>query len=307
MKKHAVEGVNRGRRKKASMVRRRSGAEALTLYQGLARCRHERRAVLAVNVFGYDSFGSLATTFAASGTPVIGQFSARFFKHTSPATVVRWREEFRRPGIWLHLDHCEEEALVLECARAGFDSVMYDGSAGPLAENVAKSAAIVRAVKQAAPDSLVECEIGHVAGVEDGFGHDHASGRVPLLEEVLAFQAEVRPDMLAVGFGNMHGHYKGNERFDLALMRKVGKALPMVPMVLHGGSGMALPIVQTLVNHGHCKINISTDLKVAWMDAARRILGRSGSPLDAMADLRGFQDQFFTDLHGKYASVLFTT
>ena len=277
------------------------------MVEALKVCRRRQKAVLAINIFSYDSFCGLAMAFAAAKAPVIAQFSARFFRTTAPATVAQWRDVFHPRGVWLHLDHCEEEQLVLECARAGFDSVMYDGSAAPVAENADRSAAIVRAVRRAAPRALVECEIGHVAGVEDGFGQDDLAGRVPRLEEVMSFHEKVRPDMLAVGFGNMHGHYDGSERFDLALMRRVGKALPRVPLVLHGGSGMALPVVRTLVYHGHCKVNISTDLKVAWLGGARNILAKAGSPMESMDALQTFQAQFFTDLHRKYASLLLST
>jgi fructose/tagatose bisphosphate aldolase len=149
----------------------------------------------------------------------------------------------------------------------------------------------------------VECEIGHVAGVEDGVGSEERRGGIPKLDDVLDYYRQVAPDLLAVGFGNMHGHYRGNEFFDLKLMREVGRALPGVSLVLHGGSGMKLPVVRRLVRGGHCKLNISTDLKVAWMDSLRRSAA-ANSPLEACQIMNSDLRAFFRCLKRKYASIL---
>jgi fructose-bisphosphate aldolase class II len=247
----------------------------------LKRCRREGRALLAINVFSYDSFAALTGVFGATATPVIAQFSAKFFCRQSPVTVARWREALGCRNLWLHLDHCTDRTLIAACAAAGFDSVMFDGSHGDLARNIRDSRAAVAVAKRANPRVLVECEIGPVPGVEDGAGSERPSSGSLGLAEVVEFHRAVQPDLLAVGFGNMHGHYRGDERFDLALMRQVGDALRRTPLVLHGGSGMDVKIVRRLVEWGHCKINISTDLKSAWMDALRQAAHTAGSPLEA--------------------------
>ena len=259
--------------------------------------------MLAVNIFNFDSLSAFARELGGAARPAIAQLSARLFKTHSPSTVVDWRKALGNHSLWLHLDHCEDVDLLVECASAGFDSVMFDGSGLNFSENIECSRRALRKEKRARPDVLVECEIGHVAGVEDGTGSAERRGGIPQLSEVLDYQRQVRPDLLAVGFGNMHGHYHGNEFFDLTLMRDVGHALPEVPLVLHGGSGMKMSIVRQLVGWGHCKINISTDLKVSWMESLRRA-GNAGSPLEACEQISRELAAFFRGLKRKYASVL---
>lgn len=260
--------------------------------------------MLAVNVFDFDSLESLATTFGRKGRPVMAQFSARFFQLHSPATVVAWRKAIPGVELWLHLDHCADLELFEACAAAGFDSVMFDGSESPLPQNIVASQRAIRLARRRNLRVLVECEIGHVSGVEDGMGSDGPGHGIPTLTEVLAYYAAVQPDLFAVGFGNKHGHYRGGDFFDLELMKQVGRALPRVPLVLHGGSGMPLPIVRRLVRGGHCKLNISTDLKVAWIELLRRTAAQTDSPLAAVRMLRQGLQEFFAGLEKKYRSIL---
>ncbi|MBX3739276.1 MAG: class II fructose-bisphosphate aldolase [Candidatus Didemnitutus sp.] len=273
-----------------------------SLATALSSSRARGAALLAVNVFDFESLSALAREFSNRGTPVIAQFSARFFSLHEPTEVVAWKRLVARNRLWLHLDHCADHALFRRCVRAGFDSVMFDGSGLPLQENIRESRSAVRIAHRLRGDVLVECEIGHVAGVEDGMGSDHKQ-MIPALEDVVSYYHAVQPDTLAVGFGNMHGHYRGNEHFDLELMRQVAHALPRTPLVLHGGSGMDLKIVRRLVCGGHCKLNISTDLKVAWMDVLKSA-AQAGSPLEACGLLRVRSGAFFRGLRRKYRSIL---
>lgn len=262
--------------------------------------------MLAVNIFDYLSFRALAVSFAAAKRPVIAQCSARLFKQYAPEEVVAWRTGLGLGGVWLHLDHCDDFALLARCAEAGFDAVMFDGSHHPLAENIRRSAKAVAVAKDAAPSVLVECEIGHVPGVEDGFGAD-VSSRMPRLDDVLEFHRRVKPDLLAVGFGNMHGHYRGDETFDLELVREVGRVLPRVPLVLHGGSGLELHLVRRLVRWGHCKLNISTDLKQFWMRLLKDDIPHRAN-LDSPLAVASYQQEelnrFFSALQKKYRLCL---
>ena len=273
----------------------------------IQKCVNSKKTLLSINVFDYISFRALALSFAGTSRSVIAQFSARIFRQYDPGEIVAWRDALRFHHLWLHLDHCNDVSLLQRCARAGFDAVMFDGSHLPLKENIRASRSALHAVKRVAPRTLVECEIGHVHGVEDGFGQQKKHQNNLPLEDVLKFYTQVRPDLLAVGFGNMHGYYKGNETFDLKLMRAVGQALPHVPLVLHGGSGMALPLVRKLIQWGHCKLNISTDLKQFWMDMLNRLPSerpKLDSPIAITQHLQTQLERFFAQLQKKYDSCL---
>ena len=218
-----------------------------------------------------------------------------------------WREAIAHPHIWLHLDHCTDVSLLVECADAGFDSVMFDGSHLPIDANIQASLLAVEAVREVNPAVLVECEIGHIHGVEDGFGEFNTTSSNVSAQEAISFHQSVRPDLLAVGFGNMHGHYKGNEQFDMNLIQTIHKHLPDVPLVLHGGSGMDITIVMDLVRNGHCKLNISTDLKCYWLKALASLLSEDSNYNSPIALLRQSQlllQVFFTNLQQKYSSCL---
>lgn len=258
--------------------------------------------MLAVNIFNFDSLRVLSETFEAANIPVIAQVSARFFRTHSPEAVVGWKAALGNRRLWLHLDHCPDLVLLRACAKAGFDSVMFDGSALPLRENIARSSEATKVVRRLKKRVLVECEIGHVGGVEDGIGSEERRGGIPRVDDVVDYHRQVQPDLLAVGFGNMHGHYRGDEFFDLELMKAVARSLPNVPLVLHGGSGMHLAVVKRLVSGGHCKLNISTDLKVAWM-ASLREAGAKGSPLEACDFMEHSLRSFFLQLKEKYSGV----
>lgn len=271
----------------------------------IKKCRRRGRALLSINVFDYQTFRAMAFSFGRNKRNVIAQFSAKFFERTAPLEVVAWRNEVGRQ-VLLHLDHCTDRDLVVECAQAGFDSVMFDASQLPLKHNILNSQAVKREVRKINPKTLFEGEVGHVHGIEDGFGSDQAV-ESPLLEDVLKYYRKVEPDLLAVGFGNMHGHYKGGEKFDLELMESVHSKLPKVAKVLHGGSGMALSLVEQLVQWGHCKINISSDLKVFWLETNRAVVNddkRFGSPIAVTHELDRRILGFFDDLQEKYASCL---
>ena len=273
----------------------------------VAQAHRKHKALLSVNVFDYISFRSLVRTFSTAGQPVIAQFSSRIFKQYRPEEIVGWRKGLNIDEVWLHLDHCADFELIESCARAGFDSVMFDGSDLDLSSNIAKSCQISKRIRTVAPDCLLECEIGHVSGVEDGFGSDEVKDTDLIDEEVVSFYHAVRPDLLAVGFGNMHGHYKGDEVFNLDLLEKVSARLSQVPLVLHGGSGMALDLVNQLVQWGHIKINISTDLKKFWMSLMADLIQDKvnlNSPMAVNARSNEKLDHFFEALAEKYKSCL---
>lgn len=100
--------------------------------------------------------------------------------------------------VVMHLDHSESYEQVIACLRAGFTSVMYDGSHYPFEENVRESQAVVRAAH--AVGVSVECELGAISGVEDGISHSNTN--LVDLDEVKRFIAVVDCDALAVGIGN---------------------------------------------------------------------------------------------------------
>lgn len=194
-----------------------------------------------------------------------GAIQAGGLRHL-PDVVRRIAESSDLPVV-MHLDHGASYEQVITCLRAGFTSVMYDGSHHPFAENVQESAAVVRAAH--AVGVSVECELGAISGVEDGISHQTAN--LVDLDEVRRFIEVVDCDALAVGIGNAHGIYKGTPNLDfqrLEACRKLGAP----PLVLHGGSGIPEDMIKKAISLGIRKINVATEVRLAFMEGLEEAL-----------------------------------
>lgn len=194
-----------------------------------------------------------------------GAIQAGGLRHL-PDVVRRMAESSDLPVV-MHLDHGASYEQVITCLRAGFTSVMYDGSHHPFAENVQESAAVVRAAH--AVGVSVECELGAISGVEDGISHQTAN--LVDLDEVRRFIEVVDCDALAVGIGNAHGIYKGTPNLDfqrLEACRKLGAP----PLVLHGGSGIPEDMIKKAISLGIRKINVATEVRLAFMEGLEEAL-----------------------------------
>lgn len=194
-----------------------------------------------------------------------GAIQAGGLRHL-PDVVRRIAESSDLPVV-MHLDHGASYEQAITCLRAGFTSVMYDGSHHPFAENVRESAAVVRAAH--AVGVSVECELGAISGVEDGISHQTAN--LVDLDEVRRFIEVVDCDALAVGIGNAHGIYKGTPNLDfqrLEACRKLGAP----PLVLHGGSGIPEDMIKKAISLGIRKINVATEVRLAFMEGLEEAL-----------------------------------
>ncbi len=168
--------------------------------------------------------------------------------------------------VAIHLDHGSSVESCKTCIDAGFTSVMIDASKYDLAENIR---IVKEVVAYAHPkDITVEAEIGHIGGMED-----HVSSSIAYADQndAIRLVTETKIDTLAPAVGSVHGIYKGlpNIRIDLINDIKHDTALPLV---LHGGSGIPDDIIRNSIIAGICKLNINTELQLAWSQAVRQYL-----------------------------------
>lgn len=172
--------------------------------------------------------------------------------------------------VVVHYDHGLTFDRCLEALQLGFTSVMFDGSAGDEAQNMASTRQIVRIAH--AMGASVEGEIGHV-GSADGTSE---SDRYTTPEEAKAFLEETGVDALAVAIGTAHGAYKSRPCLDLERLQAIRAAVD-VPLVLHGGSGLSEADFRNTIREGIAKVNIFTDLCLAGESAMAESvrLGRS--------------------------------
>lgn len=160
--------------------------------------------------------------------------------------------------VALHLDHGKTLDSVEAALAAGFTSVMIDASEEPFAENI-RISAIARGM--CPPGVALEAELGSIGGKEDEVGPEHASTTDPA--QVAEFVDRVRPDMLAVSVGNVHG-VAPDARIDFELLAEV-QAASTVPLVIHGGSGLPAHQFARLHEYGVVKVNIASDLRNAMI------------------------------------------
>ena len=166
--------------------------------------------------------------------------------------------------VALHLDHGSYEGCY-KCIKAGFTSIMFDGSHYPIEENVAKTTELVHVAH--ALGLSIEAEVGSIGGEEDGVV---GAGECADPEECKMI-ADLGVDMLAAGIGNIHGKYPENwaglsfETLD-AVQQKTG----VMPLVLHGGTGIPEDMIKKAIDLGVSKINVNTECQLSFQEATRK-------------------------------------
>jgi fructose-bisphosphate aldolase class II len=179
--------------------------------------------------------------------------------------------------IALHLDHGSSFEIAMQCIRAGFSSVMFDGSHYPLEENIRMTREIVKAAH--AMGVSVEGELGTIGGVEDDISVDEAEAALAKPEEAIRFYEETGVDALAIAVGTAHGMYKGEVKIRFDIIEAVASKIP-VPIVLHGGSGVPDDMIREAIRRGVGKINVNTENQVACTNTIREILGKDAKVYD---------------------------
>ena len=165
--------------------------------------------------------------------------------------------------VALHLDHGSYEACY-KCIKAGFTSIMFDGSHFPIAENVAKTTELVNASHNLGLS--IEAEVGAIGGEEDG-----VIGRGECADPAeCKMIADLGVDFLAAGIGNIHGVYPANwEGLSFETLEAVNKAVGEMPLVLHGGTGIPDDMITKAISLGVAKINVNTECQLVFAEAVR--------------------------------------
>jgi fructose-bisphosphate aldolase class II len=163
----------------------------------------------------------------------------------------------------LHLDHCPDRAVISACLAKGWSSVLFDASALPLEENRRQTIEVVAEARRYGAG--VEGEIEGIQGVEDGVGSEAETER-QTLEESLDFIRATGIDCFAPAIGNAHGVYKQTPKLDAERVTAITSAIP-IPIALHGGTGLTAEQFSDLIARGCAKVNISTALKITFMQS----------------------------------------
>ena len=168
--------------------------------------------------------------------------------------------------VALHLDHGTYDACY-KCIKAGFTSIMFDGSHYAIDENIAKTKELVAVAHQLGLS--IEAEVGSIGGEEDGVVGMGECADPNECKQI----ADLGVDMLAAGIGNIHGKYPANwaglsfETLD-AIQQKTG----VMPLVLHGGTGIPEDMIKKAIALGVAKINVNTECQLYFQEATRKYI-----------------------------------
>ena len=176
--------------------------------------------------------------------------------------------------VALHLDHGSSYESCVDAIDSGFTSVMIDASKHSIEENIKITKQVVDYAH--AKNVTVEAEVGAVGGEEDGVANELAYAKV---EDAVKLVQETGIDFLAPALGSVHGIYKGEPKLDFERMVKIHE-LVKLPLVLHGGSGIPDELIKKAISCGICKININTELQIAWSAGVRKFLNEDNKVYD---------------------------
>ena len=166
--------------------------------------------------------------------------------------------------VALHLDHGSYEGAKA-CIKAGFSSIMFDGSHYPIEENIAKTKELVAACNILGLS--LEAEVGSIGGEEDGvIGMGECAD-----PKECKMVADLGVTMLAAGIGNIHGKYPANWKgLSFETLDAIQQLTGDMPLVLHGGTGIPADMIKNAISLGVSKINVNTECQLAFADATRK-------------------------------------
>jgi fructose-bisphosphate aldolase class II len=223
----------------------------------------------AFNVLHLETAEGLVAGAEKAGLPVILQISQNCVTYHGALEPVALAtlSVARRASVpvAVHLDHAEDEALVMEAVELGFGSVMFDGARLPYSENVAVTARVTRQAHERGV--YVEAELGEVGG-KDGA---HAPGIRTDPGDAVRFVEATGVDALAVAVGSSHAMTERTASLDLGLVAELHRSLE-VPLVLHGSAGVADDQIVAAIAAGMRKINVSTHLNSRFTKGVRQAL-----------------------------------
>lgn len=246
----------------------------------LQKAQKEHYAVGAFNCNNMEIVQAIVAAAEAERAPVIIQASQGAIKYAGIEFIAGMTciaAEKATVPVALHLDHGTSFAQVMQCVRNSFTSVMIDGSKLPLEENIALTNKVIEAVRPLGVS--VEAELGKIGGTEDDITVSEREALFTDPYEAERFVQETQVDALAIAIGTAHGQYKGVPKLDFDRLKEIRKRVE-APIVLHGSSGVPDEAIREAIKLGVCKVNIDTNIREAFVAAARTVMEKNPNEID---------------------------
>lgn len=233
----------------------------------------QKYAVGSFNGYNYETFKGIIDAGVETNTPIIVAFGAKYLDNMSLNTASSMINSIAKDlsiPVCLHLDHCSDLNIIYQAIKAGFNSVMYDGSSLPFEENVKNTKLVCQAAH--ACNVSVEAELGSIAAGDKS--HEGSSLDKEVYTDPIAakqFAEETKVDALAVSIGTVHGIYKGKPNLRIDILNKINNLLS-IPLVLHGGSGIPEEDIKKSIVNGIAKINVNTEISAYVVEKSKELL-----------------------------------
>lgn len=261
-------------------------------------------AIGAFNINNMEIIQGIVDAAQKQNSPVILQASSGAIKYARIKYLMKMVEaavEETNIPIAIHLDHGPDFETCKMCIDNGFTSVMIDGSKYSFEENVALTKKVVDYAHERGV--VVEAELGQLAGIEDDVNVSEDDAKYTDPDQAKEFVERTGCDSLAIAIGTSHGAYKfkGEARLRMDILKQVKEKIPNTPIVLHGASTVIPELVETCNNYGGdipgakgvpdeilheaslsgvSKINVDTDLRLAFTGEIRKSLAENPSAFD---------------------------
>ncbi len=262
----------------------------------LADALRHKYAVPAFNFYNLETLSAILDAARTTHSPVIlavSESALQYMGDDMLIGMIRGAGLKPRNKIALHLDHGHSFESCRHAIDLGFSSVMIDASKLPLSENIKLTKKVVNYAHK--HNVSVEAELGIISGTEDKltFGKEQLFTNP---DDVTAFVASTNVDSLAVAIGTSHGVHKNtkkNQKLRIDILQDIAQRIPKLPLVLHGASNIPQQLVKTInkfggkisdargisavqlhhaINAHICKINVDSDLRLAFTAATRKSL-----------------------------------
>lgn len=232
----------------------------------LIKAQREKYAVANFCIWNVEMLAGVMEASEELKSPVILSFGSGFLMNTDINHFIHMMRSYaistKLPAS-IHWDHGRSFDIVSHAIDIGYNSLMIDGSAYNLEENIRVTKEVVDKFK---PLGIpIEAELGHV-GAETDYEEALASYGYTNPDEAAEFVERTNIDFLAIAIGNQHGTYSAEPKINFEILEKVNKAVE-IPLVLHGASGISDADIRKAISLGITKINIHTELCDAAMIA----------------------------------------
>jgi tagatose 1,6-diphosphate aldolase GatY/KbaY len=246
----------------------------------LEHAQKQGYAIPAFNIHNLESVHCVLDTAKEMNSPVILAGTPSTYQYAGVPELVALVEaaaKDRNMQVALHLDHHTSFDDIEYKVRSGIRSTMVDGSHSPFDENIAITRKVVEMCHRYG--ATVEAELGQLVGQEDDLVVDSVDEPYTDPMQAAEFVERTGIDSLAIAIGTAHGLYKETPKLDFERLRDIASRVS-IPLVLHGASGVPADDVSRCVSMGICKVNVATELKIAYADTLKQVFEQDPSVND---------------------------